>query len=84
MEIAVPLGMLFLGLVTGWVTGRDLGTKSGQESAQRLEKAYWLGTVQQLESQYRTERAKVKALRSELGWERLQRMKAPSESDYKK
>jgi lipopolysaccharide biosynthesis regulator YciM len=73
MEILLPLVFL-MGLVLGWMLGLDSGKKMGQESATRLEKAYWLGTVQKLESQIQREQAKVKVLKSDLAWEKLQRM----------
>lgn len=84
MEFVLALGLFLLGLVLGWMLGWDSGLKSGQQSATRLEKAYWLGTVQQLESQIRKEQAKVKVLKSDLAWEKLQRMKSPLDWDHKK
>jgi hypothetical protein len=85
MEIVMVL-VFVMGLALGWMLGLDSGKKMGLESGSRLEKAYWLGTVQQLESKYQREQAKVKVLKSDLAWEKLQRMTPGLEQkkDHKK
>ena len=57
MEFLALALMLVLGMVLGWMMGLDSGKKSVQES----EKAYWMGMVQELESELRLARAKEKA-----------------------
>lgn len=51
------VSVLVSGMVLGWMLGLDSGKKSVQES----EKAYWMGMVQELESELRLARAKEKA-----------------------
>lgn len=98
MEILVQVGLLVLGLVTGLLVGRDLGLKSGLRSESQLraemlealdsiEKAMgrdwekWMAEQELLIQKYQE---KVKALESDLRWEKVQRMHPKKKLESKK